>query len=80
MTLNDRIGAIIKGQHVMGDESGTRDYWAIQYVKKGMRKHQPSMRYVAIRHALKNYRVTVTQTADWKVRLLCPETQDEVIL
>jgi hypothetical protein len=80
MTLNESIGAIIAGQHVMGDEPGTRDYWAVQYVKKGMRKHQPSMRYMAIKRALKNYRVTVTQTPDWKVRVFCPATKLEIVL
>lgn len=79
-TLNDSIGAIIEGRHVMGDDPGTRDYWAVQAVKNGMRKHQPSMRYMAIKRALKNYRVTVTQTPDWKVRVFCPSSQVEVIL
>ena len=80
MTLNERLCDLLKGQHVMGEQLGLYDYYDVQRVKKGMRKHQPSMRYVAIKQALKNYRVTVTQTPDWKVRVFCPATGVEMVL
>jgi hypothetical protein len=81
MTLNERIGSVIDGHHVMGQD-GLGDYHTVQRVKKAMRKHQPSMRYVAIKQALKNYRVIVTQTPEpvRKVRVFCPATQAEVVL
>lgn len=82
-TLNDTIGNIIRGTHVMGDDSascGLRDYRAIQSVKNVMRKRDRFQRFVAIKSALKNYRVMVNFTADDRARVFNPQSQQEVIL
>lgn len=79
MTLNDKIGNLIRGEHVMG-EDGLRDYHRIQAVKSQMRIRDPFIRYASIKDTLKNYRVMVNFTADDKTRIFSPSKQKEVIL
>jgi hypothetical protein len=79
MTLNDKIGGIIRGTHVVS-EDGLRDYHRIQAVKDAMRKRDRFERFVGIKTELKNYRVMVNFTADDKARIFNPETNQEVIL
>lgn len=81
-TLNDSIGAVIAGQHVMGVD-GLRDYHAVQAVKavKAAKRIKSDVaRYMAIQKSLKNWRVLVSFTVDERIRIMSYATQAEVIL
>jgi hypothetical protein len=79
MTLTDKIGNVIRGEHVMGDD-GLRDYHRIQAVKSDMRIRDRFIRFASIKATLNPYRVMVSFTADEKVRVYAPSKQVEVIL
>ena len=79
MTLNDKIGNIIRDTHVMGAD-GLREYHAIQAVKSDMRIRDRFIRFASIKATLKNYRVMVNFTGDNKARIFNTETKTEVIL
>lgn len=78
-TLNDKIGTIIRGEHVLGDD-GLRDYHKIQAVKSDMRIRDRFVRMASIKATLNPYRVMVSLTADEKVRVYAPSKQLEILL
>ena len=83
-TLNDKLASILDGNHVMdtgsaADRLGT--YHDIQAVKRAMLiRADKFQRFVAIKRALKNYRVMVNYTHDDKARVFDPATRRELVL
>jgi len=82
MTKNEQYRRIIDGTHCMsnGPADGLRDYWTVQAIKGAARMKDTVQRLVAIRRAVKNYRVMVNLTADEQVRIFDPDSKAEVSL
>ncbi len=82
MTKNEQYRRLIDGTHCMSNTpgDGLRDYWTVQAVKGAARVKDAVERLMAIRKAVKNYRVMVNLTEDERVRIFNPESKDEVLI
>ena len=83
-TINAKLTTFLNGKHVMDTGSATdrlSTYHDVQAVKRAMLiRSDTFQRFVAIKRALKNYRVMVNYTGDDRARVYDPATQSEVIL
>jgi hypothetical protein len=78
-TLNSKLCAMLRNQHHF-DDNPLADYHAVQAVKNSLRIRDKYARFLAVKTALKSYRVMVNFTADDKARIFCPATKAEVSL
>jgi len=53
----EQICELLRGQHVMGDQDGLREYHAAKRVRDANRKRDNFDRFQAMKRALKNYHV-----------------------
>ena len=79
MTLNRQITELIQGAHVLAETPLTA-YHAAQEVKSALRKRDDALRFMAVRGALKNWRVMVSWPPGGRIRIWRPDTRGELFL
>ena len=71
------LSAILQGAHVMG---ASTVYYDAKAARDAMRRKDFFDAFNAVRHALKNYRVTVSHDAQSVIRVYRADTGDKVFL